>query len=198
MKEIYNYIIHGHSYLWYLLIVWAIMAGTSLSLVWITQPYMQYLWLSLFWIWILWSGLNLCVAIFHLIAYRYEQRLGKKRSLYSLIAIRALTMILVGFLMNIRWLVSFIIFAFVRAGQRVVTEDLMQSIVVSKMRATIISIQSMLFRLSFVILWPLIGRSSDALGLSQTFYLFAIITTLITLFFSYTFFQAYEQSHTYQ
>lgn len=193
LKQVYHYIIHGHDFLWRLLLLGGFMSATSLSLVRVTQPYMQHIGLSVLWIGITRSVLNLLVALFHLIAHRYEARLWPKKTFLSLITLRSITIMIAGFLWNIWWLICFGIFAFVRAGQRTVIEDMMQTAVISKMRATIASAQSMFFRFSFVLLWPILGRITDRRGIQDALYIFGITTWIVCLLFFQQFWKRFTK-----
>ncbi len=194
LKQVYRYIMHGHQYILWLLILGAVLSSISLVMVWMLQPYMQEVWLTLAYIGIARAIYNVLTWVFHIIAHKYEARLGIKKTLLSLIWIRAAWILLAWFLSNVWWLLCFVVIAFTRACQRTVTEDILHTAVVSKMRATVSSVQSMFFRFWFVILGPVIGRVVDEYSLKTALYIFWVFSLLSSLYAFYQFWGKYTSA----
>ncbi len=80
-----KYSIHDHKEIKWLIMYSAVLATATLSMVRFIQPYVKDVGFPIAWIGLLRAALNLSVAVFYLLAHKYEKRLGRKFSLISLL-----------------------------------------------------------------------------------------------------------------
>ena len=105
----------------------------------------------------LWVGLNLTVAVIAAIAHKTRTALGYKNSLIIIIVYIPLGYILLGLMPMALGIVSLFIFYGVRGYATPVLKDLTNQFCTSDVRATVLSIRSLIIRTSFSILGPFIG-----------------------------------------
>ncbi len=148
-----------------------ILGLASFYPVWLIQPYMQTHGVPVAWFGPIWAGANLSVALFALASHRSRLHLGDTRMVLLLIA-----MIIAGYaglgLIGGFW--GFLFYYVLTAmrglrGPMFLAHAQQQS--PSANRAGILSLQSLCFRLGFVLTGPLIGRLADVAGIQQTFHL---------------------------
>ncbi len=158
-------------------LIWSI---ATLSAVWLIQKYWTDHKISLFYIGCLWSLLSLISFGFSRFAFEIERYLGLKNSLLisSLFIISAYMLLpFVGFATSI-FFVSFIYMA--RGVQSVVYREELNMRLGEEIRATANSVFSLLFRLVFMVLGPLMGAFIDLNGVK---YLFPILGVVFLILF---------------
>ncbi len=141
--------------------------------VWLIQPFMQECQVPLTWFGPVWAGANLMVA---LSAYHSHKVLGilglRKMSLLFIVLIVAgyaglgLTTAMGSFLF-------YYLLTAMRGLQGPILRSFLQHNCTRNMRASILSLHNLLFRLGYVISGPLIGSLSDAKGLHTGFLVLA-------------------------
>lgn len=158
-------------------LIWSI---ATLSAVWLIQKYWTDHKISLFYIGCLWSLLSLISFGFSRFAFEIEKFIGLKNSLLisSLFIISAYMLLpFVGFATSI-FFVSFIYMA--RGVQSVVYREELNMRLGEEIRATANSVFSLLFRLVFMVLGPLMGAFIDLNGVK---YLFPILGLVFLILF---------------
>lgn len=163
----------------------AIMAMTlvlnlsSFYPVWLIQPYMQDAGVPISWFGPIWAGANLSVAICALISHRFHLKLGDGRMIL-LFAVA----IMIGYLgLGLTEGVWGFLFYYLMTCTRGLRGPMMlnhaQRQIPSENRAGMLSLQSFLFRLTFICTGPLIGVIADHNGVPQTFIYLCIAYALI-------------------
>jgi MFS family permease len=139
--------------------------------VWLIQPYMQQQGVPLVWFGPVWTGANLTVAIFALLSHRAYARLGDRNMI-----LLCLTLVLAGYfgLGLIGGTFGFL-FYFLLTSMRGLRGPMFLSHIQvespSANRASILSLQSLAFRVAFIITGPFVGRLADQVAVQQTFHL---------------------------
>ena len=123
----------------------------------------------------LWVGLNLSVAIIAAFAAVVIERLGERRALLLIILILPTSYILLGLLPVIPAIVILFLFYLVRGYTTPMLRDLINKNCTSQIRATVLSIRSLLVRFCFSLVGPGIGYMSGKLSLSAALVLFGVI-----------------------
>lgn len=137
--------------------------------VWLIQPYMQENGVPLAWFGPAWTGANLAVAFFALASHRVHALLGDRGSiiLFGL-------MILAGYLglglVGGRFgFLFYYLLTSMRGMRGPIFLNYTQAESPSANRASIISLQSLAFRIAFIATGPLVGRLADEMGVQQAF-----------------------------
>ena len=138
--------------------------------VWLIQPYMQQHGVPLAWFGPAWAGANLTVAFGALSSHRVHATLGDRTMVLLCIAL-----ILAGYagLGLIGGTFGFL-FYYLLTGMRGLRGPMFlnhtQAESPSANRASILSLQSLSFRMAFIISGPLVGMLADRMAVQQTFY----------------------------
>ncbi|MCP4376942.1 MAG: MFS transporter [bacterium] len=185
--RIVRYSLHEHAEVKWLIFYSAVIGASTLTMVWFIQPYLKLVGLPLPLFGIVWAALQFSVGIFALRSHWFEARVGRKKSLVSLIVLSAMAYFLLSYFSTI-WAIGFIfIFYFVRGVGGPVFKDYINKLIESDIRATVLSVKNLVGRLLFAVIGPIIGWVSDfyslqtALGVSGGIFLFLGAISLLFL-----------------
>ena len=167
--KIVRYALHGHAEVKWLILYSSLVGTSTLTIVWFVQPYLKAIALPLVWFGSAWAILQFSVGLFAINAYRIEALLGRRIALIALILLAAVGYILLSFFQAL-WAAFFLfIFYLVRGINGPVLNDYINQCVSSEIRATVLSVKSLVGRVMFVCLGPLAGWVSDSYSLSAAF-----------------------------
>jgi MFS family permease len=173
--RIVKYSLHEHKEVKSLIIYLSLITVSTLTLVWFVQPYLKSVGLPLVFFGIVWAGLQFSVGIFSFYAHKIELFVGRRGTLVLLIGLTAAGYWLLSIFQSI-WAIAFLlIFYFVRGIGYPVLKDYLNRIITSDIRATVLSVASLVRRLIFSIFGPVIGWISDLYSLSTALMLCGII-----------------------
>lgn len=152
------------------------MIGVSiLTMVWFVQPYLKLAGLPLVLFGVVWAGLQFSVGIFSFYAHKIEMFFGRKRTLILLVVLTGVCYCLLGVFQSL-WAISFIAVLYCLRGiSYPVMKDYINQIITSDIRATVLSVVSMVRRLFFSIFGPVMGWVSDLYSLGTALMLCGII-----------------------
>jgi MFS family permease len=159
----------------------AITGTATLTMAWFAQPFFEYARIDIAWFGILWTTLNLTVAITSYTAHILEKKLGQRWSVL-LIAL----LIPMGYLALSRFhlpigLLVLYLFYLVRGYATPVLKDYINRITASHIRATVLSVRNFIIRLLFALTGPLLGWVKDIYSLPQALTLAGIIFVVISI-----------------
>ncbi|MCK5066635.1 MAG: MFS transporter [Bacteroidales bacterium] len=171
----------------------AITGTATLTMAWFAQPFFEYSRIDIAWFGILWTTLNLTVAITSYTAHHLEQKLGQRRSIV-LIAL----LIPLGYLALSRFhlpggLLILYLFYLVRGYATPVLKDYINRITASHIRATVLSVRNFIIRLLFSLTGPLLGWVKDIYSLPQALLLAGSIFLVISIFTAILFISSGKQ-----
>ena len=167
----------------YAIILAALFGLTSFFPVWLIQPYMQSLNVPLSWFGPIWAIANLCVSLGSVISHRIQYHMGPKLLPFLLFAMVALGYAGLAF-SHVLWSFAFyFLLTLMRGIHGPFSRLVMQKQSERHERASILSLKSLTFRLSFVITAPLIGMLADQSGLHTTFTFLMIVQCLLIAIF---------------
>jgi MFS family permease len=172
--RITKYALHGHSEIKWLIFYAAVVGTLTHTMIWLTQPYYQLVGVPLGWFGVLWASQLLSIAAFARFADRYEAKLGKRTSLASFVVIGVASYAILALFQSV-WLLPVLLgFYFIRAVFTPIIRDYLNAVVESKIRATVLSVQSLAQKFLYIGAGPLIGWVMDVWSL-QTALLFSAI-----------------------
>jgi MFS family permease len=182
MKNIFaaiKFSVYEHKEVKWLIFYSAIIWSAIFNMVWFTQQYESIVGLPLALFGIVWALYLASFSLFSIFAHKYEEILGRKKSLISLILITCAGYFLVAYTRSI-WGIAFIfLFYFVRGVNSPIFKDYINKLVPTKIRATVLSVQSMMSRLVFAVIGPFAGWLADA----YSFQTALVMTGMILLVF---------------
>ena len=159
----------------------AITGTATLTMAWFAQPYFEYTLIDIGWFGLLWTTLNLTVAVTSYTAHYLESKIGQVGSII-LIALLIPLGYLVLSQVNLPFgLIILYLFYLVRGYATPVLKDYINRITASNIRATVLSVRNFVIRLIFAITGPLLGWVKDIYSLPQALLLAGIIFLTISI-----------------
>jgi MFS family permease len=163
-------------------IIFSAITGTAtLTMAWFAQPFFEYTLIDIAWFGILWTTLNLTVAITSYTAHHFEKKMGQR---WSILIIAFLVPL--GYLALSRFhqpigLIVLYLFYLVRGYATPVLKDYINRITASHIRATVLSVRNFIIRLLFALTGPMLGWVKDIYSLPQALTLAGIIFLIISI-----------------
>ncbi len=159
----------------------AITGTATLTMAWFAQPFFEYTSIDIAWFGILWTTLNLTVAITSYTAHRLEKLLGQRWSVLLIALLIPLGYLaLSSFHLPIGLIVLYL-FYLVRGYATPVLKDYINRITASHIRATVLSVRNFVIRLLFALIGPLLGWVKDIYSLPQALALAGVIFLIISI-----------------
>jgi len=173
--KIVHYSLHGHKEVKWLILYTSLVGTSTLTIVWFVQPFLELVNVPLSLFGISWAVLQFAVGIFAILAHRIESFLGRRTALVSLILISSAGYFLLSQFQMIWAGLFFFLFYLVRGINGPVLNDYINRCVDSDIRATVLSVKSLVGRMMFMVLGPLAGWVADVYSLSEAFLLCGVI-----------------------
>jgi len=139
--------------------------------VWLIQPYMQQHGVPLAWFGPAWTGANLTVAVFALASHRVHAFLGERSSILLFCAMILAGYLGLGLVGGTFGFLFYYLLTAMRGMRGPIFLNHTQVETPSANRASILSLQSLVFRIAFIITGPLVGKMADRWGVQQAFHL---------------------------
>ena len=143
----------------------SIIGFASLTMAWFAQIYFFEAGLPMTLFGVLWTLLNITVGIGSFYAYKIEKKLKMKSILILILLLYVTSYIFLGFFMSLFTIGILFVFYFARGLATPVLKEYINKITASEIRATVLSIRSLILRLFYAILGPLFGWVSDVISL---------------------------------
>ncbi len=190
IKDILNIVWYAtvkNAQLRYNLLYSSILGTATLTMAWIYQLYLHSIGFTEYWIGTTHTILNLIVGTTTLFAYKIEARLKPQMTIWFTSIIITGSFVISGFIESAWILVVLAVFYFSRGIATPVLKDYINRITSGDIRATVLSIRSLIIRAFFAVIAPLVGYLSDhhnrAFSLKITGLLFtALVGSSIFLF----------------
>ncbi|UPU35253.1 MFS transporter [Geomonas paludis] len=166
-----RYAFRDNRHLRYTILLNTVLGVASFYPVWLIQPYMQHAGVPVAWFGPVWAGANLTVALCALASHRLHEHLGDRG-----MVLLFLLLVVVGYLgLGLAGGIWGFLFYYLLTCMRGLRGPMMlahtQRESASANRAATLSLQSVSFRLLFVVTGPLVGKLADQGGVGQSFYL---------------------------
>jgi len=178
LKAIKSSILKNPKLRW-LLIYSAVIVGFINIAYFLYQPYFKLSGLNIVYFGVVFASFNLIVAISAKYSHLLEEKMGQKYSLILLFVLTGTSFLLMG---NFIFLFSFVfalLIQFVQGFSSVVISDYVNKLTDSDIRATVLSVKSLIEKMFFAIITPLIGWIVDIYSLEQALF----ISGILVLFF---------------
>jgi MFS family permease len=140
------------------------MGTATLTMAWFVQPYFAYLALPLAFYGILIPVLNIFTGFVSIHAWKVERKTGRKALMIFIAAGIASGYLLMGLTGSMAGLFFLFMFYGIRGVATPVLRNQINEITPSDIRATVLSIRSMVIRLAFAFLGPVLGWQADRAG----------------------------------
>ncbi len=167
-------------------IFWVLMYGTAISgmtfsSVWLFQPVLIENGVSVGLFGWFWAAMNLSVGLMVMTVPWMQKKFSLKFSLLMIPILTCVGMVLIGVWGALISLLFYLAVTWARAARGVFTSVLLNDRVPSSLRATILSMDSMFFRLVFAVVAPLLGWVVDTRGVGNGFLIVAIVFGVLSV-----------------
>jgi len=159
-------------------IIYSSVIGTAtLTMAWFVQPYFDFLALPLAFYGVVIPLLNLTTGFMSIQAHRVESWLGRETTIVLIALGIAAGYFSLGLFSSLWGIIILLFFYIIRGIATPVLKNQINEITPSSIRATVLSIRSLIIRLAFAILGPFLGFQADraglpaALGMGAVFFL---------------------------
>ncbi len=182
MRTIFHYAYRKNKPLKWNIIISSITGTATLSMAWLVQPLFAHFSLPLVLYGIFIPLLNLTTGTVSSYAHTFEKKSGFEGTL-SFIVVGIPVMYLALGWFNSIWALGFlVIFYMIRGIATPVLKNHINLVTPSEIRATVLSIRSLIIRLAFVLLSPVLGWYSDESGLPSAILVAGIVILVSGLF----------------
>ena len=175
-----RYAFRENRHLRYTILLNTVLGVASFYPVWLIQPYMQHARVPLTWFGPVWAGANLTVALCALASHRLHNRLGDRGMVLIFLGLVVAGYLGLGLSGGIWGFLFYYLLTCMRGLRGPMMLSHTQKESTSANRAATLSLQSVSFRLLFVVSGPLVGKLADAAGVARSFY-FLFYAFLFTL-----------------
>ena len=148
----------------YNLLISSVLGTATLTMAWTYPLYLKDIGCQNYTIGIVHALLNLVVGTTTLFAYRIEARLQPSRTIWFTSITITAVFLLLGFVQSAWTVAALALFFFARGIATPVLKDYVNRITASEMRATVLSVRSLIIRLLFALLAPFYGEIADLYG----------------------------------
>ena len=167
MRAIISYTCIQNKPLLWNIIVSSVIGTATLAMAWLVQPLFVYFALPLAWYGIFIPALNLTTGTVSMYAHVFEKKMGFETTLF-IIAIGVPLLYLAMGWFNATWALVFLfVFYIIRGVATPVLKNHINRVTPSEIRATVLSLRSLIIRLAFVVLGPVLGWYADTSSLSS-------------------------------
>ena len=158
----------------------SIIGAATLTMAWVIQLYLSHIGYHEYQIGIVAMLLNLVVGFTTLYAYRAEKYMSPPFTVWSTTLVITGSFLIAG-LFQAHWVIGvFMLFYVSRGIATPVLKDYVNQITASHMRATVLSIRSLLIRAVFASVAPLFGWFTDQYSLAEAFIFLGIFYMITT------------------
>jgi predicted MFS family arabinose efflux permease len=150
----------------WLILLSSIFSSASFLIVWLSQDYLQQLNIPIQTFGWAWAIFHLGMSLASINSHYLQRLLGIKRALLLLIIILATSYICLGSISQVWGLVLILSIYLVRGFCSPLILNAINQQIASSVRATILSLNSLVFRIAFAVIAPLIGAIASSYNLS--------------------------------
>ena len=179
--EVVKFAMVDNQKLKWLIIYSSAMGAATLSMAWFAQPFFKSINIPLAYFGILWAVLNFSAGLTSFNAHQFDKKDNNYKILFYLSLAMSTSFIFLGYNNSVYGLI-FILFIYLLRG--LVTPILRNAInenTTSNKRATVLSIRSLIIRISFAISAPILGYIADNYSLAISFYGLAIVVGFFSI-----------------
>ncbi len=154
-----------HSRIRWLILLSGTFSTASFLIVWLSQDYLKQLNIPIQAFGWAWAIFHLGMSLASINAHRVERILGLKKAFFSLVLLLAISYICLGSINQV-WGIMFIMTIYlVRGFSSPLILNTINQQIASSFRATILSINSLIFRIGFALVAPIIGAIASGYDL---------------------------------
>ena len=178
--KILKYVMKNAEIKW-LLVYAAIISSGVILLKWFIQPYFKLVGLRIEFFGIILALFNLFTVFVSLNAHSIESKIGKRNLLIGFPFLMFFAYLIMGLFPSLITIMLALIFYFIKGVGNPVMKAYINELVPSKIRATVLSIRNLLFRVIFSITSPFLGWIADVYSLTTALIFSGILFFIMSL-----------------
>ena len=145
----------------------SIIGTATLTMAWFVQPFFKVISLPLSMFGVLWTVLNLLAGIVSMMAYKIENTLGQKNTVFLILIFITGSYLAISQTMSAWGIAILVVFYFVRGIATPVLKNYINQHTTSSNRATVLSVRSFIIRIIFAGIGPFLGWYTDQFSLGS-------------------------------
>ena len=182
LKDISFLALVKHQKIKWLIVFSGITSCGTFLIVWLSQEYLKLQEIPLASFGLIWAFFHIIMSFASILAARIETYLGSKKTFYSLTLLMTISYVLLA-VINYKWGLIFIATIYIIRGIKTpIIMNYLNQHINSDIRATVISINSFIFRLTFILIAPIIGWIIDIYSFKIALISYGLIFLLITIY----------------
>ena len=158
----------------WLIIYSSAMGVATLSIAWFAQPFFKSINIPLAYFGVLWAVLNFSAGITSFNAHQLDKKDNNYKMLFYLALAMSTSFIFLGYNASFFGLIFILLIYLLRGIVTPILRNAINENTTSNKRATILSIRSLIIRISFATSAPILGYIADNYSLAISFYVLAI------------------------
>lgn len=164
-------------------VFWTVLLGgvissTTLAAVWFSQPYMEHIGLSVAWFGIVWALGNFGSAAGNALSHRFKKTTETEQYFFIILLV-VIGFLGMAFLSNIIGVIAVIMIRFAWGLLTPLSQEVVNRMVPSDLRVTVLSIKSLVQKFIFIIIAPLYGWLTDAYSFSTSVLVAAAVLLVV-------------------
>jgi len=165
----------------WLIIYSSAMGVATLSMAWFAQPFFKSINIPLAYFGIIWAALNFSAGLTSFNAYQLNKKYTNYKILFYISLSMTTSFILLGFNNSFIGLIFILLIYLLRGIITPILRNAINENTTSNKRATVLSIRSLIIRISFAISAPILGYITDNYSLAISFYCLAIVVGFFSI-----------------
>ena len=178
--EIVKFAMVDNQKLKWLIIYSSAMGVATLSMAWFAQPFFKSINIPLAYFGILWAVLNFSAGVSSFNAYHLDKK-NKYKILFFLALAMPILFLFLGLNASVFGLIFILLIYLLRGILTPILRNEINENTTSNKRATVLSIRSLIIRISFAISAPILGYIADNYTLAISFYGLAIVVGFFSI-----------------
>ena len=179
--EVVKFAMVDNQKLKWLIIYSSAMGVATLSMAWFAQPFFKSINIPLAYFGILWAVLNFSAGITSFNAHQLDKKENNYKMLFYIALAMSTSFIFLGCNASVFGLIFILLIYLLRGIVTPILRNAINENTTSNKRATVLSVRSLIIRISFAISAPILGYIADNYSLAISFYGLAILVGFFSI-----------------
>jgi len=179
--EVIKFAMVDNQKLKWLIIYSSAMGVATLSMAWFAQPFFKSINIPLAYFGILWAVLNFSAGITSFNAYQFDKKYNNYKMLFYFALSMSISFLFLGYNASVFGLIFILLIYLLRGIVTPILRNEINENTTSNKRATVLSVRSLIIRISFAISAPILGYIADNYSLAISFYCLAIVVGFFSI-----------------
>jgi len=179
--EVVKFAMVDNQKLKWLIIYSSAMGVATLSMAWFAQPFFKSINIPLAYFGVLWAVLNFSAGITAFNAHQLDKKDNNYKMLFYISLAMIISFLFLGYNASVFGLIFILLIYLLRGIVTPILRNAINENTTSNKRATVLSVRSLIIRISFAISAPILGYIADNYSLAISFYGLAIVVGFFSI-----------------